>query len=121
MGKKEIKIHVTENDYEKIKEKAIAKGMSIKAYSEFAVLHRRDRRKTADVAIAMYELLEKMEEFTDELGCIERQLQRLNDEPPHDALGVALMLEETAVSFRRLCREHSELLIALGGGMDGNP
>lgn len=116
---KEIKVQITPEEYEKIKAKADAKGMSVRAYAKHAVLHRRDSRKKE--AADLSELIETIERHSDELSRLNEQLGKVAAEKPGDGLAILPLLEEMALLNKKLEREYTQLMVSLGGVADGNP
>lgn len=111
--KKEIKIRVTEKEYDKIKEKADAKRMSLQEYVTTAAMNRREKKP---------EYKEYPPEFMDAVYAHQQEVAQLNQtirefiNAGHTDESIWYsFLEDAAVSLRHLCREETKLFIMIGG------
>ena len=121
MDKKEIKIRVTQEENEKIKEKAASKGMSVSSYVKNAALQRRDKRTTTEIVMSLDAVYEVLEENKQMLEIIDKRLTSLfyftEDYGPVTLYTETLI--DADLSFRKLAREMTNLVMLISGDIDG--
>lgn len=112
----EIKILVSPEEHEKIKAKAAARGMSVRAYVKTAALQRRDKRTTTDIVMSLDAVYEILEENKELLESIDKRLTALFYFTEDDSVTLyADTLVDADVSFRKLTREMTNLVMLLSG------
>lgn len=113
----EVKILLSPEEHEKVKEKADARGMSMRAYVKNAALQRRDKKTGSDIIMSL-DALRVLEENKQVLESLDKRLTSLfyysEDDGPLTIYTELLI--EADLSFRKLERKMTNLIMLLSGG-----
>ena len=112
--KKEIKIRVTPKDYDRIKEKADAKAMSLQEYVTTAALNRREKKPEYKEYPPV--LLEWLEYHQREVALLNKNIRELIEVSDTDENIWYSLLEDMAVSMRTMCQHETMMYMSLLGG-----